>query len=124
MQSMRTGILSIAAALGALTACAPSSSDSGPDTDRGRQAIQRMSDRVGAAASFSVTTEEQRIRTRESGKSEPRSLIRRTLVRRNPDRFYFQTSGDVDNQGWYDGVGITLVMNNDKVFAQARMPET
>jgi hypothetical protein len=71
-----------------------------------------------------VTTEEQRLRTRESGKSEPRSLIRRTVVRRNPDRFYFQTSGDVDNQGWYDGVGIALVINNENVFAQARMPET
>src|SRR5262249_34711538 len=29
-----------------------------------------------------------------------------------------------ESEGWYDGVGLTLVMHKDKVFAQARMPET
>ena len=34
------------------------------------------------------------------------------------------TTGDRQNETWYDGVGLTLVLHKDKVFGQARMPET
>jgi hypothetical protein len=31
---------------------------------------------------------------------------------------------EIVNRIWYDGVGLTVVMHDNKVFAQARMPET
>ncbi len=95
-----------------------------PDAARGRQAIQRMSDRLASVMSFSVTTEETRDRTPQGGEAVRRMLTRQTILRRNPDRLHFVTSGDSENEVWYDGVGTTLVSHKDKVFAQARMPET
>ena len=37
---------------------------------------------------------------------------------------YFKTSGDLENEGFYDGVGLTFVIHKDKLYGQARMPET
>ena len=51
------------------------------------------------------------------------TLTRETTVRR-PDRLYSKVSGDRHNEVWYNGVGITLVMHGEKVFGQARAPET
>ena len=51
------------------------------------------------------------------------AITRETIVRR-PDRLHFKTAGDVQNEGWYDGIGLTLAAHKQKVFAQARMPET
>ena len=45
------------------------------------------------------------------------------MVRR-PDRFYSVVTGGRHNEVWYDGVGLTLVLHNEKVFAQSRAPET
>lgn len=91
---------------------------------RGREIVERMSAALASAENFSVTTDELRQRMPESQSPESRRLTRRTIVKRHPDRLYFETSGDADNQGWYDGVGLTLVLHRDKVFGQARMPET
>jgi hypothetical protein len=90
---------------------------------RGREIVQRMSDKLAGASSFSVTAQEKRDVTRASGKRTQAAVTRKTVVRR-PDRFYSEGTGDLHNEVWYDGVGVTLVIHKDKVFAQARMPET
>jgi hypothetical protein len=99
-----------------------------PKTDaerlaRGREIITRMSDKLAAAKSFSVTTREAREQIRPSGKVQPVTLTRNLVVQR-PNRLYVESAGDMRNQVWYDGVGVTLVMHKEKVFAQAKMPET
>jgi hypothetical protein len=90
---------------------------------RGREILERMSTKLGSVQSFSVSTREVRDQTKLSGEAQVVTLSRESIIRR-PDRFYFTTSGDVQNEGWYDGVGLTLAVHNEKVFAQARMPET
>ena len=90
---------------------------------RGKEVVERMSARLAAAPSFSVATREVRDQVRRSGQSEKVNLTRDTIVRR-PDRLYTKTAGDVQNESWYDGIGLTIVMHKDKVFGQARMPET
>ena len=77
----------------------------------GAQAIGRV-DARGPRSDQSLTV-------RRSGSN----LTRDTTIRR-PDRLYIQTAGDVENEAWYDGVGLTLVLHKNKVFGQARMPET
>jgi hypothetical protein len=88
----------------------------------GRDVVLRMSTKLGSAPVFSVRTTETRDQVKGSGIEQVR-LTREMIVRR-PDRFYFKTAGGVDTEGWYDGVGVTLVMHKEKVFGQARMPET
>jgi len=95
---------------------------------RGREIIERMSTTLGSAQAFSVTTTEVRDEVTKGevkGKDKVKqvTLTRETTVRR-PDRLYSTVSGDRHNEVWYDGVGITLVMHADKVFGQARAPET
>jgi hypothetical protein len=82
-----------------------------------------MSDTLGSAPAFSVTTTEARDELRPSGKTERVTLTRETTIRR-PDRLYSKVSGDRQNEVWYDGVGIMLVLHGEKVFGQARAPET
>ena len=90
---------------------------------RGRDIIQRMSDKLASAPAFSVTTTEARDERQPSGKTERVALTRETTIRR-PDRLYSKVSGDRQNEVWYDGIGITLVLHGQKVFGQARAPET
>jgi hypothetical protein len=90
---------------------------------RGREIVQRMSDKLGSTSAFTVTTKEVRDELRPGGKTERVTLTRETTIRR-PDRLYSKVSGDRQNEVWYDGVGITLVMHGEKVFGQARVPET
>jgi hypothetical protein len=104
--------------------CAPSE----PRTDterlaRGRQLIERMSAKLASAASLSVKTNERSERIRAGGAIQPVAVTRVTVVRR-PDRLHFKTSGDTEVEGWYDGMGLTIALHKEKVFAQARMPET
>jgi hypothetical protein len=115
-------LITLAAVLG--TACAPGE----PRTDaerlaRGREIIERMSTKLGSAQAFSVTTREVRDELKMSGQPHILTVTRETTIRR-PDRAYFKTSGDLQNEGWYDGVGLTIAMHGEKVFGQARMPET
>jgi hypothetical protein len=90
---------------------------------RGKEIVEKMSARLGSAKALTVTTREVREEIRANGQPRTRTLTRETALRR-PDRVYFKTSGDAENEGWYDGVGLTFVMHGNKVFAQARMPET
>lgn len=97
-----------------------------PSTDaeraaRGRAILERVSAKLGRAPTLEVDTTEARAEKRAG--ATPVHLTRRTIVRR-PDRLYFKASGDRDVEGWYDGVGLTLALHDEKVFAQARMPET
>jgi len=82
-----------------------------------------MSARLGGSQSFSVTTSEVRDQVKRSGQAQKVNLTRATVVRR-PDRLYTKTDGDLQNESWYDGIGLTIVLHKDKVFGQARMPET
>ena len=82
-----------------------------------------MSDALSQAQAFSVITHEVRDAVQSGGKVVHLTLDHKVTVRR-PDRLYVDTTGDRRNEVWYDGEGITVVMHGDKVFAQARMPET
>jgi hypothetical protein len=129
---MRHIISSKLGALALLMAAAAASSSacraSEPRTEaerlaRGREIVERMSSKLGSAQAFGLTTREQRDQVKASGEPQHLTLTRETIVRR-PDRLYSKTSGDVQNEVWYDGVGLTLAMHKEKVFGQARMPET
>jgi hypothetical protein len=90
---------------------------------RGREIIERMSAKLGAAQTFSVTTAEVRDEVKPSGATEQVRLTRDTTIRR-PDRLYSAVSGDRRNEVWYDGVGVTVAFHNEKIFGQIRAPET
>jgi hypothetical protein len=99
-----------------------------PKTDaerlaRGREIVNRMSERLGAAKTFRVTTDEMRVEVAANGQLQKSNLHRETIVSR-PDRLYSKVTSARQREVWYDGVGLTIVMHDDKVFAQARMPET
>lgn len=89
----------------------------------GKQIIDRMSTKLASAQTFSVKTHEVRHVNNSKGQPREDTFDRETVVRR-PDRLYTTTTGDRQNETWYDGVGLTLVLHKDKVFGQARMPET
>ena len=89
----------------------------------GKQIIDRMSTKLASAQTFSVKTREVRHVNTSKGQPREDTFDRETVVRR-PDRLYTMTTGDRQNETWYDGVGLTLVLHKDKVFGQARMPET
>jgi hypothetical protein len=90
---------------------------------RGREIIDRMSTKLADARAVSVTVREAREIVKASGQPQ-RLTLERKLVMRRPDRLYIETSGDQRSEIWYDGVGLTMVMHKEKVFGQARMPET
>jgi hypothetical protein len=90
---------------------------------RGREIIDEMGTRLGSAQALSVTTREARDIVKPNGQPQTLTLTRKLTLRR-PDRLYVETSGDQRNELWYDGVGLTMALHNEKVFGQARMPET
>jgi hypothetical protein len=99
-----------------------------PTTDaerlaRGRELVQQMSDRLAAATQISATTSEVRDVVRVSGAKEPVPLTGVYTMRR-PDRFHAKTTGGRGLETWYDGTRITVAVRQDKVFAQAPMPES
>jgi hypothetical protein len=116
-------VVLVAAALAAAACGAREPSTDAERLARGKEIIERMSTKLGSAAALTVTTREVREEPRLNGQTHTVTLARETAIRR-PNRAYFKTSGDVQNEGWYDGVGLTLAMHGEKVFGQARMPET
>jgi hypothetical protein len=107
-----------------LTACGTRE----PATDaerlaRGRELIQKMSARLAAASSISVTTTELRDAVRASGTKEAVSQTGLYTMRR-PDRFYAKTTGSRAVEAWYNGKTLTIAAHPQKVFAQAPMPDT
>jgi hypothetical protein len=123
--SFTSGVVALTALATSFSlACGPGEPRSNADRlARGREIIERMSAKLTAAPVFSVTTSEVRDEIRSSGASEQVTLTRATVVRK-PDRFYSVVTGGRHNEVWYDGVGLTLVLHNEKVFAQSRAPET
>ena len=126
MPQRRVTRLLVLAATVATSVSAACSSEPRTDAERlarGREIVERMSATLGSAPAFTVTTVETRDEVRPGGKDEKISMTRESTVRR-PDRMYSKVSGDRQNEVWYDGIGITLVLHHEKVFGQARAPET
>jgi len=90
---------------------------------RGRELVQRMSDRLAAAQAISVTTSEVRDVVRFSGAKETLPLTAVYTMRR-PDRFHVKMTGGRGLESWYNGKMLTVAAHPQKVFAQAPMPET
>jgi hypothetical protein len=114
----------VCATLLSLAGCAKS----GPSTDaerlaRGRELVKQMCDKLASAQTLSFNVKEITDRVRRDGGKETLHLTRDVIIRR-PDRFYSKQTGDRNADTWYDGKRITVAMHNDKVFAQARTPET
>jgi hypothetical protein len=102
--------------------------DREPTTDaerlaRGREIVNRMSERIASAKVFRVTTDEARVEVAANGQLQKANLHRETVVSR-PNRLYSKVTNDRQREVWYDGVGLTVAMHDNKVFGQARMPET
>jgi hypothetical protein len=91
---------------------------------KGREIIERMSARLGGAQAFTVTTVETHGEINSKGELAPVTLTRETTVSRRPDRLYSKVSGDRHNEVWYDGIGVTFVLHQAKVFGQTHAPET
>jgi hypothetical protein len=107
-----------------LVACGPRE----PTTDaerlaRGRELVQQMSARLASATAVSVTTTEVRDVVRLSGGKESVPGTGVYTVRR-PDSFYAKTTSGRGAEAWYGGKVLTIAMHQDKVFAQAPMPDT
>ena len=90
---------------------------------RGRELVHQMSERLAAASVVSATTTEVRDVVRLSGRKEQLSQMGAYTVRR-PDRFYAKITGGRGIETWYNGKTLTIASHPEKVFAQARMPET
>jgi hypothetical protein len=108
----------------AMAAC----SERAPTTDaerlaRGREIVNRMSERLASAKAFRVTTDEIRVEVVAHNQLQKTNLHRETVVSR-PDRLYSKVTNERQREVWYDGVGLTVALHDQKVFAQARMPET
>ena len=121
--ALSRSVLATLATIG-LVACGPPT----PTTDamrlaRGRELVQQMSTRLAAANDVSVTTTEVRDVVRRSGEKDRVSLTGVYTLRR-PDRFHTKTIGGKGIESWYDGKMVTVTVQQDKVFAQAPMPET
>jgi hypothetical protein len=82
-----------------------------------------MSAKLASTQAFSFTTTEIRDEVKSSGATNQVTLTRGTTVRR-PDRLYSTAVGGRRSEIWYDGVGVTLVLHDEKIFGQIRAPET
>jgi hypothetical protein len=119
--------LTVVAALSAIAivGCGPGE----PRTDaerlaRGRQLVEQMSAHLAAAKQVTLTTRETRDVVRASGEKETLSFTD-TVSMRRPDRFHAKLTGKKRGlEAWYDGKNVTIAVHQDKVFAQAPMPET
>ncbi len=116
----------VAAALVSVMSCARK--EAAPTTDAERTAlgqlmVQQMSLKLAAATEMTVTTTESRDVVRRSGTKERKSVHGVYTIRR-PDRFHTTVTGGKGLETWYDGKKLTVAVHEDKVFAQARMPET
>jgi hypothetical protein len=106
-----------------LVACGSRGATDAERLARGRELVKQMSDRLASAAQASVTTTEVREVVRASGAKAPVSLTGVYTIRR-PDRFYVKLTGGRGIETWYDGRRLTVAVEQEKVFAQAPMPET
>ncbi len=99
-----------------------------PTTDaerlaRGRELVEQMSVRLAAAKELTVATTEVRDLVSPSGAKRTVSVTGAYAMRR-PDRFHTRFTGNKGTESWYDGKKLTVAVHEEKLFAQARMPET
>ncbi len=90
---------------------------------RGRELVQQMSAKLAATTQVTATTSEVRDIVRRSGAKQSMAQTGVYTLRR-PDRFHVKMSGGRGLESWYNGKTLTVAMHQDKVFAQAPMPET
>lgn len=94
---------------------------------RGRELVQRAAATLKAAPSLTFDTVERHERVRRNGEKRAFDLTRQVRLRR-PDRLWFHatTSGDSaqDLDVFYDGAGLTLMGNAQKVYARVDAPNT
>lgn len=125
-RSIRSTLTSAATAVVcafALAACG----SGGPRTDaeklaRGRELVQQMSSHLAAISGATVASTEVREIARGSSPKETVSVDGSYTLRR-PDRFHTRMTGGHGLESWYNGKILTIAAHNDKVFAQAPMPE-
>jgi hypothetical protein len=92
---------------------------------RGDQLLRKMSDTLKAAPALSFTVAESHERVRRNGQKEAHSL-RRDVVIRRPNRLWSHTTGS-DNRDvrvTSDGATVTIVGDEQKVFATIKAPST
>jgi hypothetical protein len=107
-----------------VAACGPREPATGAERlARGRELVRQMSARLAAATDVTVTTNEERDVVRRSGAKEHVPLTGVYTLHR-PDRFHAKMTGHRNLETWYDGRMLTVAVHNEKVFAQAPMPET
>jgi hypothetical protein len=91
--------------------------------ERGEALIKKMSDRLGAAKSISVTTSEEIVRITNTGERKVERFTRELKLRR-PNRLYSKTTGDRDLETFYEGERLTVVAHGHKVFGEFETPPT
>ena len=118
----RSTLLALAAT--SLVACGPREPSTPAERlARGRELIQQMSARLASAKEVSVTTTETRDVVRLSGKKEPVSGTGEYIMRR-PAHFHAKPTSGRGVEAWYNGKVLTIAVHQEKVFAQAPMPDT
>ena len=89
---------------------------------RGDELVKEMSKNLSGLQSFAYTATEVREDVK-AGKRVETQVTRRVVIRR-PNSIAFTTKGVRDVAGWYDGTHLTVVLNNEKVWARGPMPPT
>jgi hypothetical protein len=90
---------------------------------KGDELLREMSKNLGGLQTFAYTADE--VREDTSGASKVEKHVTRRVVMRRPSALTFISKGDQrDIAAWYDGKHVTLVSNNDKVWARGPMPPT
>lgn len=89
---------------------------------KGDEIVKEMSKTLAGLQAFAYTSNEVREDVK-GGKKVETNVTRRVVIRR-PNSIAFTTKGARDVAGWYDGKHLTVVSNNDKVWARGPMPAT
>ena len=112
-------LVTIAALVGACTS-SPSSEERRAE---GQRLLRQMSERLAAAQTISLTTDQEMERVAQDG---TRGLERASVeikVRR-PDRFWFRASNARGLEGFFDGSRVTLISHSEKVYGEIPTPPT
>ena len=129
MNSGRAAAIRVRGALASLTALglvACGAREPATDAERlarGRELVQQMGAHLAGATQVTVSTTEMRDVVRASGAKNTVPVTGEYTFRR-PDRFHVRMTGGRGMEAWYDGKGVTVAIPQEKVFAQAPMPET
>ena len=82
-----------------------------------------MSTRLASAKIVRVTTTETRDIVSVGGRKATVAQTGEYVVER-PNHFYAKMTGGRNLESWYNGKTLTIASHNEKVFAQAPMPDT